>query len=215
MLMERTAKRDALFWDKVDKDPGEDTCWPWNGATHEAGYGIITETVEGVQRRHYAHKVSYEWAHGELPKGQIVRHRCDNPPCVRPSHLLSGTHQDNMDDMVERGRHVGNRIIDEAGVILIRERRAAGTASSVLAAEYGFSEQHVNAICRGRFWPEAGGPITARVTISDDLLRAVLSNKGSMTQKECAEIHGISKPAVQQIWSGFRRAKTEIERHAS
>lgn len=207
MLMERTAKRDALFWDKVDQNTEEDACWPWTGARHQAGYGIITETIDGVQLRHYAHKVSYEWANGELPDGQIVRHRCDNPPCVRPSHLLSGTHQDNMDDMVERGRHVGARTIDETDVVLIRERRAAGTASSIIASEYGFSEQHVNAICRGRFWPEAGGPLTTRVLISDELLRSILERKGSMTQKECAELHGVSKPAVQQIWSGFRKPK--------
>lgn len=114
-----------------------------------------------------------------------------------------------MDDMVERGRHVGARTIDETDVVLIRERRAAGTTSSVLASEYGFSEQHVNAICRGRFWPEAGGPLTTRVLISDELLRSILERKGSMTQKECAELHGVSKPAVQQIWSGFRRPKGE------
>lgn len=211
MLMERTAKRDALFWDKVDIDPDEDACWPWKGAKHTAGYGIITETIDGVQLRHYAHKVSYEWAHGELPEGQIVRHRCDNPPCVNPAHLLSGTHQDNMDDMVERERHVGNRTIGPEDVVRMRERRAAGTPSGELAAEYGFSEQHVNAICRGRFWPDAGGPLTTRVILSDDLVLAILSEKGKMTQRDCAILHGVSKPAVQQIWSGFRRPKRGVE----
>lgn len=120
---------------------------------------------------------------------------------------MSGTHQDNMDDMVERDRHVGTHTIDERAVVLIRERRAAGASSCELAEEYGFSEQHVNAICRGRFWPEAGGPITARVIISDQLLEAILAEKGTMSQKECALLHGVSKPAVQQIWSGFRRPK--------
>lgn len=207
MLMQRTAIRDALFWDKVDRVDDEDSCWPWQGASNKAGYGIITETIDGAQRRQYAHKVSYEWANGELAEGQLVRHRCDNPPCVRPSHLLSGTHKNNMADMVERGRHIGSRTIQEADVVVIRESRAAGTDSSVIAAIYGFSEQHVNAICRGRFWPEAGGPLTARVTISDGLLHAILKDKGSMTQKECAELHGVSKPAVQQIWSGFRKPR--------
>lgn len=191
------------FWTKV-RIGAADECWPFTGAIcTDTGYGRFnTRYPETIG----AHRYAYATENGD-PGKATVRHACDNRPCCNPSHLLSGTHQDNMDDMVERGRHIGARTIYEADVVLIRERRAAGTASSVIASEYGFSEQHVNAICRGRFWPEAGGPLTTRVLISDDLLRSILERKGSMTQKECAELHGVSKPAVQQIWSGFRKPK--------
>lgn len=197
----------ARFWQKVERG-APDECWPFTGA-------ICTDTGYGRFNTHYpetigAHRYAYATEHGD-PGKAMVRHACDNRPCCNPSHLLLGTHQDNMDDMVERDRHVGNRTIGPEDVVLMRERRAAGTPSSDLAAEYGFSEQHVNAICRGRFWPDAGGPLTARVVISDDLLEAILSEKGKMTQKDCAILHGVSKPAVQQIWSGFRRPKRGVK----
>lgn len=35
---------------------------------------------------------------------ELTRHTCDNPQCCNPDHLLIGTHQQNYDDMVSRGR---------------------------------------------------------------------------------------------------------------
>lgn len=52
-----------------------------------------------------AHRVSYALANGTLPKASVVRHTCDNPPCVNPAHLLAGTQKENMADRKARKRH--------------------------------------------------------------------------------------------------------------
>lgn len=55
-----------------------------------------------------AARVSYEFYKGPIPRGQLVRHTCDCHYCVNPDHLVAGTHQDNTDDMLNRGRQRPN-----------------------------------------------------------------------------------------------------------
>lgn len=78
----------------------ESGCWVWTGARTAAGYGEIS--FEG--RPVFTHIKVYEHHFGQVPDGMLVRHSCDNPPCVRPDHLLLGTHLQNMEDMRQRDR---------------------------------------------------------------------------------------------------------------
>ena len=75
-------------------------CWVWNAGRASFGYGALKSN----QKRIRAHRFSYERSFGEIPKGMIVRHSCDNPPCVNPAHLELGTMRDNTRDMMKRGR---------------------------------------------------------------------------------------------------------------
>ena len=55
-------------------------------------------------RRPGAHRVSWVIANGPIPKGLFICHTCDNPTCVRPSHLFVGTPTDNMADRDAKNR---------------------------------------------------------------------------------------------------------------
>jgi hypothetical protein len=91
--------QEARFWAKVEKT---EKCWEWTAALHETGYGIFGIGGKRVDR---AHRISWRMHFGEIPKGMIICHRCDNPRCVRPDHLFVGTYADNTRDCMEKGRH--------------------------------------------------------------------------------------------------------------
>lgn len=89
------------FWAKVAIVDDEDSCWTWTAFHNPDGYGRFGYNGKAVA----AHRFAYAMHHGldELPD-LCVLHRCDNPPCVRPSHLFLGTQADNMRDRHAKGR---------------------------------------------------------------------------------------------------------------
>ena len=82
-----------------------DGCWNWNKSLTIKGYGKFGGIrVNGKSNWKIAHRVSYELFYGEIPKGLFVCHTCDNPKCVNPDHLWLGTNNDNVQDMIRKGR---------------------------------------------------------------------------------------------------------------
>ena len=86
------------FWAKVQKGAG---CWLWTGCKGYDGYGHFRLGTRSATR---AHRVSWELHYGPIPEGLLVCHRCDNPTCVRPDHLVLGTSADNERDKARKGK---------------------------------------------------------------------------------------------------------------
>lgn len=79
----------------------ENSCWEWQAnRIVPSGYGRVS--IDGLME--LAHRVSYVLYKGIIPEGLNVLHTCDNPPCVRPSHLYAGTNSQNIEDSISRGR---------------------------------------------------------------------------------------------------------------
>ena len=94
------------FLEKVHIPSGSQTaCWEWAGTTAaDGGYGQIHEGGEQGRRLLRVHRYAWSLANGDIPSGFHIRHRCDNPACVRPSHLELGTIADNNRDQSVRNR---------------------------------------------------------------------------------------------------------------
>lgn len=94
------------FWSKVDTKGGaRDQCWPWIGAVAGNGYGNVKIAGKNLQ----AHRVAFVMERGFLASDQKILHSCDFPRCCNPWHGTPGTHGENMQDAVKKGRHYSSR----------------------------------------------------------------------------------------------------------
>jgi hypothetical protein len=140
------------FWMSVRTGTG---CWEWTAGRDPNGYGRIA--VDALPM--LAHRLSWEIARGvKLTLDQHVMHECDNPSCVRPSHLRLGNQAANMADKMAKGRHVygtsrgvdhGCAKLTEADVLEIRASADKGTD---LAARFGVSTSQISDIRNLRVW---------------------------------------------------------------
>lgn len=147
----------ARFWSKVDRR-GPDECWPWLAAVSSKGYGRFWDPCSGLNMR--TNRFAWEQAHGQIPTGLQVLHRCDNPTCVNPRHLFLGTNDDNVRDKVEKGRQIrgernGKSVLREWQVAMIRESPLSGR---VLARQFGVARTTIRLIRRGHTWRHVKPP---------------------------------------------------------
>ncbi len=148
------------FWNRVDikDDVG---CWEWKGSFYRNGYGRFSYGCKYV----LAHRLSYLFKFGNIPKGMLVCHSCDNPSCVNPNHLFLGNHSDNMKDAFLKKRHLplippnnegencGTHKLCNENVIEIRRIYSDGNYTySDIAKLFNVSKQNICNIVNRKRW---------------------------------------------------------------
>lgn len=199
------------FWSKVTVVDDETSCWEWE----KANRGIEGEMygqfrIEGEVRG--AHRVAYLLVNGCWP--DITRHRCDNPICVRPSHLDSGTHLDNMQDRSDRNRNPKKKdqrgeancssVLTDSIVIEARRRVRNGESIAALARDLGVPRPSLGYAVRGQTWSHLNGiepPATAkRGSLSWEQVKEIREAKGRENAQDLAERYEVTRDAIWYHW---------------
>ena len=125
------------------------------------GYGVVC--VLPIGRELKAHRVAWVLHNGVPipPESPVVRHSCDNPSCVNPAHLMTGTQTDNVNDAVERGRNSAGKgerhhlaKLTEDDIREIRKLKGEGATCRALGRQFGVGGDQISRICTLKVWQE-------------------------------------------------------------
>lgn len=131
-------------------------CWEWKGGVNKGGYGSFWWPEKRI---YTAHVASYELFRGKR-NGKDVCHSCDNTLCINPSHLWLGTQQQNMNDMIRKGRandgkgeHNGHAKLTLNSIQKIKVLYSkGGYTQKDLGYKFGISQAHVSTIINEKTW---------------------------------------------------------------
>jgi hypothetical protein len=141
------------FWQLFIVMP--DGCWNWSRKPNSGGYGEFR--LFGKINR--VNRLSYRLSYGKFDESLHVLHKCDNRLCGNPTHLFLGTNDDNIRDMISKGRDKkaigessGRSKLTENDVFLIRELHKSGLSYKKIAKQFGVYPQAISRAVRGITW---------------------------------------------------------------
>ena len=149
------------FLRKVSYDPTTE-CWKWVGSKYRGGYGHFRRKINNKWVMYKAHRYSYEFYNGEIPQGAFVCHRCDNPGCVNPAHLFTGSALDNTLDMINKNRkgiirNPKHRLLslDVAKMIRYHKKLYPEKPLDWFAHKFVTSKAQISRILNHKIWKES------------------------------------------------------------
>lgn len=197
-----------------------DGCWGWKGYFNKDGYTMINSGSTGSAfGERYGHRISWILHKGEIPKGKVICHHCDNPQCTNPEHLFIGTTQDNHDDMKAKGRgnigeRHGNSKLTTENVIEIRKMLKQKIIQREIARKFNVDFMVISDIKHNRIWQHVE---EEKITEADNLrmkggLEGSRHKDAKLNEEKVREIKRLLKMGVRQsrIAKDFGVSSTQI-----
>ena len=134
----------------------ENGCIEYTGYIDSDGYGKISIGPRDDRVKIGTHRWALQFAlGGVILKPHIFAcHHCDNPKCVCPTHLYPGTHQENMADMVAKGRSAVVKNNCKLTVDELKDVKYGKEPYSYYVNKYDIAKSTVSDIRNGITWPE-------------------------------------------------------------
>lgn len=183
------------FFAKIKRTPNG--CIEWTGAKR-GGYGVIQWGNSHKQATH----VSWFLKFGVWPVKHILHH-CDNPSCVKISHLFEGDDLDNARDRDAKGRHrslrgeaAPNARLTEVEVRKIIDLGQTTMRVEEIGQQFNIPTAHVSNILRGHSWKHIPRPVGSKPIAKHKDATLVDFYGELLTARELSERSGIGQQTI-------------------
>lgn len=142
------------------KRGGSDDCWLWTGNKNEGGRGLFYWSKD--EKTITAPRAAMRLAGRPISRDRLACHTCDNPACVNPRHIYSGTYSDNIKDAWDRGQrdksdtprgeNHGMSKLTVEDVKAIRRLHATGINQATIARQMRLGTTTINNVVLRRTW---------------------------------------------------------------
>jgi len=130
-------------------------CWNWTASLGPGRYGKIRYLGKTFR----AHRASYILFNGEIPRGKLVCHSCDNPLCINPDHLFIGSQKENIRDMDSKNRradlkgenHPCNKL-KITDILEIKKLLSLNISQKIIAKKFNCHQSNISNIKRKKLW---------------------------------------------------------------
>lgn len=137
-----------MYINKLEYRINEEGCWICiSHARDKDGFVIFKRNKKWYR----IHRYMYEKRYGTIPIGEFIRHKCDNPHCINPKHLVLGRKKIK-NGSIAYGEKIGSVKLTEEQVIEIYKDRI--TQQKELAKKYKVTPMTIGYIQRDKSWIE-------------------------------------------------------------
>jgi len=165
-----------------------------------SGYGVTT--IRNIQVR--VHRLAYAYYNqtNDL-QGLFILHGCDTPNCVAKEHLRLGTHKENMQDKIDRGRTT-RKFTDEE----IREVYTSTETSSELAKRLNVTKVTINTIRSRKEWSKVTEGLEINIPTGSERTREA---SAILTKEQVREVY-LAKDTLANLAKQYGTDTTTISK---